>query len=86
MLYLLYPPHQRTVSATLKEALRCRQQGIRIATFALIEDYWGMEWVSFVEQLTRLTRGTAFYCTSEDLGSTVIEGYLSGRKKKSFVG
>lgn len=85
MLYLLYPPSQRTSDATLKEALRCKQAGIRFASFALIEDYWAMDWVSFVENLTRLTRGIAFYCSSEDLSSTVIESYLSGRKSKSFI-
>ncbi|MEE9212956.1 MAG: hypothetical protein V3U29_09900 [Phycisphaeraceae bacterium] len=85
MLYLLYPPAEQTATVTLKEALRCQQQGIDIATFALIEDYWGMEWVSFVDQLTRLTRGIAYYCSSDDLASTVIESYLTGKKRKSFV-
>ena len=37
----------------------CAKEDVRIATFALIEDYWGMDWVGFVEQMTRLTRGTA---------------------------
>jgi len=59
---------------------------MRIATFALIEDYWAMDWVSFVERLNRLTRGAAFYGTSEELGSVIIESYLSGRKRKSYVG
>jgi uncharacterized protein with von Willebrand factor type A (vWA) domain len=85
MLYLLYPPTERTATATLTEAMRCKQQGIRFATFALIEDYWAMDWVSFVEQLTRLTRGIAYYGTSEDMASTVIESYLSGRKRKSYI-
>lgn len=86
MLYLLYPPSERTTNLTLQEALRCQQQGIRIATFALIEDYWGMDWVGFVDQLTRLTKGIAYYCSSSDLSSTVIESYLSGKKRKSFTG
>ncbi len=85
MLYLLYPPTQETSNITLQEALKCQQMGIRIATFALIEDYWGMDWVGFVDQLTRLTRGMAYYCTSEDLSSTVIESYLTGKKTKSFI-
>jgi Ca-activated chloride channel family protein len=84
-LHLLYPPDERSATATLREAMTCMQQGIRIASFALIEDYWGMDWVGFIDQLTRLTRGTAFYCSSEDLASTVIESYLSGRKKKSYI-
>ena len=85
MLYLLYPPSERTAQTTLREALRCQQQGIRLATFALVEDYWGMDWVGFVEQMTRLTHGMAYYCSGESLSSTVIESYLTGRKKKSFI-
>ncbi|MCE9590384.1 MAG: VWA domain-containing protein [Planctomycetes bacterium] len=85
MLHLLYPPSERTSSITLQEALRCHQMGIRIATFALIEDYWGMDWVGFVDQMTRLTRGVAYYCASENLGSTVVESYLNGKRRKSFT-
>jgi len=57
-----------------------------MSTFALVEDYWGMDWVGFVDQMTRLVRGSAFYCSSEDLSSTVFESYLSGKKTKSFIG
>ncbi|MEM6552106.1 MAG: VWA domain-containing protein [Planctomycetota bacterium] len=85
MLYLLYPPTTRTRDITLQEAMKCQQSGIRIATFALIEDYFGMDWVGFVDHMTRLTRGVAYYCTSEDLGSTIVESYLTGKKKKTFV-
>jgi uncharacterized protein with von Willebrand factor type A (vWA) domain len=85
MLYLLYPPNERTATETLKEAAMCAKAGIRFASFALIEDYWGMDWVDFIERLTRLTRGTAFYCASDDLSSTVVESYLSGKKSKTFI-
>lgn len=85
MLYLLYPPTEQTATVTLKEALRCQQQGIRIATFALIEDYFGMDWVGFVDRMTRLTHGLAYYCTSEDLSSTVIESFIAGRRKRSYI-
>lgn len=84
MLYLLYPPDPRSSEATLQEAWRCRSSGIRISTFALVEEYWGMDWVGFVDRLNRLCRGAAFYSSSEDLGGLVIESYLSGRKKKAF--
>jgi len=83
--YLLYPPDERSTVATLKEAVLATRQGCRISTFALIEDYWGMEWVGFVNQLTKLTRGVAFYTSSGELASCVMESYLSGRKKKSFI-
>jgi uncharacterized protein with von Willebrand factor type A (vWA) domain len=85
MLYLLYPPTERTATVTLEEAHRCQRQGIRIASFALIEDYYGMDWVSFIERMTRLTKGIAYYCTSEDLASTVVESYLTGKKSKSYI-
>jgi uncharacterized protein with von Willebrand factor type A (vWA) domain len=85
MLYLQYPPTRTTALATLREALLCARAGIRIASFALIEDYWGMDWVEFVDQLTRLVKGVAFYCASDDLASCVMESYLSGRKKKAYI-
>jgi uncharacterized protein with von Willebrand factor type A (vWA) domain len=83
--YLLYPPDQRSTMATLKEAVTAVREGCRIATFALIEDYWGMDWVSFVDQLTRLTKGVAFYTSSGELASCIMESYLSGRKKKAYI-
>jgi uncharacterized protein with von Willebrand factor type A (vWA) domain len=83
--YLLYPPDQRSTVATLKEAVLAVREGARIATFALIEDYWGMDWVGFVDQLTRLTRGVAFYTSSDELASCIMESYLSGRKKKTYI-
>lgn len=84
--HLLYPPDQRSTVATLKEAAMLARDGIRIASFALIEDYWGMDWVSFIEQMTRLTKGLAFYTSSGELASCVMESYLSGRKKKAYLG
>jgi len=86
MLYLLYPPSQTTWDLTLKEAWRCTQEGIRLSTFALIEEYQYMEWVGFVEQLTRLARGVAFYCTAGDLPGIIMDSYLSGKKERQSVG
>jgi uncharacterized protein with von Willebrand factor type A (vWA) domain len=83
---LLYPPDPRSTAATLKEALLAAKEDCRIATFALIEDYYGMEWVGFVDQLTRLTKGVAFYTSSGELANCIMESYLSGRKKKAHIG
>jgi uncharacterized protein with von Willebrand factor type A (vWA) domain len=82
---LLYPPDPRSTAATLQEALLAQREGCRFATFALIEDYWGMDWVGFVNQLTKLTRGVAFYTASGELANCVMESYLNGRKKKAFL-
>jgi len=83
--YLLYPPDPRSTVATLKEAVLAVRDGCRVSTFALIEDYWGMDWVGFVDQLAKLTKGVAFYTSSGELASCIMESYLSGRKKKTYV-
>jgi Ca-activated chloride channel family protein len=83
--YLLYPPDQRSTMATLKEAVLAVRDGCRVATFALIEDYYGMDWVGFVNQLAKLTKGLAFYTSSGELASCIMESYLSGRKKKAYL-
>jgi uncharacterized protein with von Willebrand factor type A (vWA) domain len=83
--YLLYPPDPRSTVATLKEAILAVREGARISTFALIEDYWGMDWVGFVDQLTKLTKGVAFYTSSDQLSSCIMESYLGGRRKKAYL-
>ena len=83
--YLLYPPDARSTVATLKEAVLAMKEGCRFSTFALIEDYWGMDWVGFVDQLTRMTKGVAFYTSSGELANCIMESYLSGRKKKTHL-
>src|SRR5438477_7848962 len=83
--YLLYPPDPRSTVATLKEAVLTVREGARISTFALIEDYWGMDWVGFVDQLTKLSKGVAFYTSSAELSSCIMESYLSGRRKKAYI-
>lgn len=83
--HLIYPPDSRSAAATLQEAHLATREGCRIATFALIEDYWGMDWVSFVEQMNRLTHGIAFYTSAVELAGCVMESYLTGRKKKAYI-
>lgn len=83
--YLLYPPQQSSHVATLKEALLIARQGVRIAAFALTDDYWDMDWLGFIDQLGRLTKGVTFNCTSGDLTSCVMQSYLSGRRRKTFI-
>jgi len=82
---LLYPPDESSTMATLSEALILSRHGVRFNTFALIEDYFYMDWLGFVDQLTKLTRGVAFYCTAGNLTDCVMESYMSGRKTKTFL-
>ena len=77
--YFSYPPSYRTELETLKEVKRCTQEGIVINTFMLENNY---QLVNFIDRLTRLNRGRAFYSSSENLGQYVLVDYLNNRKKR----
>jgi uncharacterized protein with von Willebrand factor type A (vWA) domain len=72
-----YPPTQETVDATLVEVARCTRNGIRINTFAL--DATG-HLRRFIEQMTRLNRGKAFYTTPSTLGDYVLLDFLETKR------
>jgi len=40
------------------------------------------ELVGFVERMTRLNRGRAFYTAPSELGSFLMVDYLAGRRKR----
>ena len=77
--YFAYPPSFRTELETMKEVKRCTQEGIVINTFMLENNY---QLVNFVDRMTRMNRGRAFYSSSENLGQYVLVDYLSNRKKR----
>ncbi len=79
---MIYPPSERTAQATLREARRCAQQGIHIAAFALVEDYFYLGLVNFVQQLAHVAGGVAAYCDAEDLGHLVVESFVGGRHRR----
>lgn len=83
-LLLIYPPSQKTANATLAEAKNCAAAGIRVSSFALIEDYYYFGLVNFVGELARVTRGVAGYCTAEQLGQAVFENFTTGRKQRQI--
>ena len=60
-----YPPVPETVEATLREVARCTRDGIRINTFMLDANSYLK---AFVEKLTQMNRGRAFFTTPETLG------------------
>lgn len=85
-LILMYPPHERTARATLKEVRACVQAGIRISTFALIEDYFYLGLMNFVDEMARESRGVAVYCGAGQLGSYVLDSFVKGRRTRRTVG
>ena len=74
-----YPPSYRTIQETLKEVKRCTQEGIIINTFMLETTSFLLD---FVDQITRINRGRAFYATPDRLGEYVLVDYVTNRKKR----
>jgi uncharacterized protein with von Willebrand factor type A (vWA) domain len=85
-LVLIYPPSERTARATLEEVHRCTSEGIRLSTFALIEDYFYLGLMNFVDQMARLSRGLAVYCTAGQLGHYVLDSFVYGHRSRRHVG
>ncbi len=75
-----YPPTRRTIQETLKEVGRCTREGITINTFMLERSRALAE---FVERMTRLNRGRAFYATPERLGEYILVDYVGKKTKRS---
>ena len=77
--FFSYPPSYKTIMETLKEARRCTQEGILINTFMLENSYQLMD---FVDKMTRINQGRAFYSSPDRLGEYVLVDYVSHRKKR----
>jgi len=73
-----YPPTPRTIRETLREVQRCTREGITINTFMLEQSDM---LTAFVEQMTRINRGRAFFATPERLGEYVLVDYVSSKRK-----
>ena len=72
-----YPPVPETIDATLREVARCTRDNIRINTFML--DATGYL-KNFVEKLTQLNRGRAFFTTPETLGDYVLVDFMEHKR------
>jgi len=81
--FFSYPPVRQTVDATLREVARCTSEGIRINTFMLDPT---AHLRAFVERLTEMNRGRAFFTTPETLGDYVLVDFLEQRRTRSARG
>ena len=72
-----YPPVRETVEATLREVVRCTKEGIRINTFGLGADG---SLRAFIERMTEINRGRAFFTTPENLGDYVLVDFMEGKR------
>ncbi|MDZ4724497.1 MAG: VWA domain-containing protein [candidate division Zixibacteria bacterium] len=69
----------RIVNRTLDEAVICRKKKIPITTFMVTDDPYLQQ---FVERLTELNHGRAYFSSVDNLGSYVLWDFVSNRKKK----
>ena len=70
---------QRAAEETLKEAERITRKGITINTF-MLDDSPVLR--GFVDDLTRINKGRAFYSRPDRLGEYMLVDYLSHQRKK----
>jgi Ca-activated chloride channel family protein len=66
------------VSETLHEVAKCKRAGILINTFMLASDY-GL--VQFVQKVTEMCRGKAYFTTPYTLGQYLLMDYVSNKTK-----
>ncbi|MGO9012515.1 MAG: vWA domain-containing protein [Bryobacteraceae bacterium] len=66
------------ISRTLEEVNRCKKQGILINTFMLASDY-GL--ISFVQKVTEICRGKAYFTTPFNLGQYLLMDYMNRKTR-----
>ncbi len=68
------------VTQTMEEVAKCKRAGILINTFMLASDY---SLVHFVQKITELCRGKAYFTTPYTLGQYLLMDYV-GRKTRNI--
>jgi len=66
------------ISRTLEEVNRCKKQGILINTFMLASDF-GL--VNFVQKITEMCRGKAYFTTPYTLGQYLLMDYMNRKTR-----
>ncbi|MBI3978534.1 MAG: VWA domain-containing protein [Chloroflexi bacterium] len=74
-----YPPTRQTIDATLREVMRCTRDNIVINTFMLDETPY---LTHFVDLMTRINKGRAFYSQPERLGEYVLVDYVASKRRR----
>ncbi len=81
--YFNYPPVPETVEATLKEVARATREDIRINVFMLDPNSYLR---SFVEKMTQMNGGRAFFTSPHNLGDYVLVDFLEHRRRLTSTG
>ena len=72
-----YPPVQETIDKTLIEVNRCTRDGIRINVFMLDATAYLTQ---FIEKITQLNGGRAFFTTPQTLGDYVLVDFVEHKR------
>ncbi len=75
--YFNYPPVQETIDATVREVIRCTRDDIRINTFMLDATSYLKH---FIERITKMNGGRAFFTTPETLGDYVLVDFVEHKR------
>jgi Ca-activated chloride channel family protein len=67
------------VGQTLEEVNKCKRAGIMINTFMLASDY---SLVQFVQKITQMCRGKAYFTTPYTLGQYLLMDYMSRKTRQ----
>ncbi|MBH30279.1 MAG: hypothetical protein CL520_08965 [Actinobacteria bacterium] len=81
--YFNYPPSPETVEATLKEVARATKEDIRINIFMLDPNSYLRQ---FVEKMTQMNGGRAFFTSPDNLGDYVLVDFLEHRRRLTATG
>jgi uncharacterized protein with von Willebrand factor type A (vWA) domain len=81
--YFNYPPSPETVEATLKEVARATKEDIRINFFMLDPNSYLRQ---FVEKMTHMNGGRAFFTSPDNLGDYVLVDFLEHRRRLTATG
>jgi len=80
ILYLLYPPDERTEEATMREARLCAKENITINIFLLQSWNQSQEDVRFAYRMAEMTKGRVIFTAGQDLDRFVVWDYIKMRK------
>ena len=76
--FFQFPSHPKTLAKTLLEFKKCAACGIRLNIFMLGQD---AHLLQFVQQISKMNHGRAFYTTPNNLGRYLLVDFLSQKRK-----
>ncbi|MFM8640943.1 MAG: hypothetical protein ACKOEL_09945 [Planctomycetota bacterium] len=83
-LFMLYPPDPRTERETMREAMRCKAEGIVINVFLLPSWSQTEEDVRFAHRMAEATGGRVLFVGGEELDRFVVWDYV--RMRRTVIG